>query len=249
MTVSDFPRLYASLYASFLSDLPFWRSLAADTGSPVLELGSGTGRVAAYLAENGFDVTGLELDPAMIDWAETQCVKAAATGVNYVQADIADFRLPGSYRIALCPCNTFAMLSRPAALRTARRVREHLAPHGVFAVELPTPADLRVSDIDSGEPLAAWIEPLTGHPIQLSTRQRVGANGREADVTWAFDELLPQGDVRRHTYDVRYQLWEAREIQQLMLDAGFLGSSVLGGYLGEKHDEHSPRMLVVAVAP
>ena len=48
------------------ADLGLWRELAAAAGGPVLELGSGTGRVALDLAARGHDVTAVDSDPALI---------------------------------------------------------------------------------------------------------------------------------------------------------------------------------------
>ena len=51
---------------SYAADLPLWRRLAAERGGPVLDLGCGTGRVALDLAAQGHDVTGLDVEPALV---------------------------------------------------------------------------------------------------------------------------------------------------------------------------------------
>ena len=53
--------------AAYTADLDLWRSLAADAGGPILDLGCGTGRVALDLAERGFDVTGVDSDPELVE--------------------------------------------------------------------------------------------------------------------------------------------------------------------------------------
>ena len=47
-------------------DLDLYLALAARTGGPILELGVGTGRLAVPLAAAGYEVTGVDLDPAML---------------------------------------------------------------------------------------------------------------------------------------------------------------------------------------
>ena len=61
----------AAYVAQFSEDLPFWRTLATSSGSPILELGCGPGRVVFDLANEGFIVTGLDHDQEMIQWARS----------------------------------------------------------------------------------------------------------------------------------------------------------------------------------
>ena len=52
--------------ASYEADLPLWRDLAKAAGGPVLDIGSGTGRVALDLAGRGHDVAAVDADSALI---------------------------------------------------------------------------------------------------------------------------------------------------------------------------------------
>lgn len=52
-------------------DLDLYLALAARTGGPVLELAVGSGRLAVPLAQAGYHVTGVDLDPAMLARADT----------------------------------------------------------------------------------------------------------------------------------------------------------------------------------
>jgi SAM-dependent methyltransferase len=62
---------YADQFNNELAELPFesWllrRVVALADGAPVIEVGTGPGHVAAFLAEAGADATGLDLSPEMI---------------------------------------------------------------------------------------------------------------------------------------------------------------------------------------
>jgi SAM-dependent methyltransferase len=46
---------------AYAEDLFLWRSLAAEHGDPVLDVGAGTGRVALDLARHGHRVTALDI--------------------------------------------------------------------------------------------------------------------------------------------------------------------------------------------
>jgi len=65
---------YADEFVDELRGLPFetWlldRVLAHAAGQPVVEVGSGSGHVTAYLADGGADATGIDLSPSMVNEA------------------------------------------------------------------------------------------------------------------------------------------------------------------------------------
>ncbi len=245
----EFPRLYAGLYRTFHADLPFWRRMAFAANGPILELGSGTGRVAESLAHRGFLVTGIDSDPDMIAWAEQHRPPLTAGALSYVQGDIAELQLATKFGLVLCPCNTLSLLSRDQAQQALRLSREHLLPGGVFAAELAHPRDVRTGGLEPSSPLAAFQDMETGRPVQVSAAQRFNRDQRAAEVEWRLDDLWPDGRIKRHVVRQTLQLWEPAEVQRAMQVAGFAGSSLLGGYRAQNYDEHSKRMLVVAVAP
>ena len=55
--------LYDWAFAWKQDDIPFYVEEAERSGGPVLELGSGTGRVAIPIARSGVEVVGLESSP------------------------------------------------------------------------------------------------------------------------------------------------------------------------------------------
>ena len=71
-------RFFDADYAGYLDDLPLLEAYAQRAGSPLLELGCGTGRLLIPLAEAGYRVTGVDLSPEMLRIAQ---MKAEAAGV------------------------------------------------------------------------------------------------------------------------------------------------------------------------
>jgi SAM-dependent methyltransferase len=66
-TAAALARLYDLDLVDDPGDADLYLALAARAGGPVLELAVGTGRLAIPLAEAGYEVTGVDLDPAMLD--------------------------------------------------------------------------------------------------------------------------------------------------------------------------------------
>jgi len=68
--------------------------LASQVNGPVLELGCGTGCVTIPLADRGIDMTGLELLPHMLEYAQN---KAKEVPVKWICADVRSFQLALRY--------------------------------------------------------------------------------------------------------------------------------------------------------
>jgi SAM-dependent methyltransferase len=120
--------------ASYVADLGVWRELAARAGSPILDVGAGTGRVALDLAAGGHEVVALDLEPVLL---EALAERAAARGlhVETVVGDAEALPFAGeTFALVLVPMQTIQLLAdRGAFLRGARRV---LRPDGLLAIAI-----------------------------------------------------------------------------------------------------------------
>ena len=135
-------------------DLPLWRELADREGSPILDIGAGTGRVALDLARRGHEVVALDRSAELLDALRD---RAAGLAITTVAADARDFAIDRRFPIVVVPMQTLQLLDGPdGRARCLACVREHLAPGGLLAVALadalecfdeehdqPPPPDLR----------------------------------------------------------------------------------------------------------
>jgi SAM-dependent methyltransferase len=119
---------------AYVEDLALWRSLAAEHGDPVLDVGAGTGRVSLLLAREGYRVTALDRDPALLD---ALAQRADGVDVTTVVADARDFDLPERFPLIIVPMQTIQLLGGPGGrglfLAAARR---HLLPGGALAIAI-----------------------------------------------------------------------------------------------------------------
>ena len=249
MTNAEFPRLYAAQFASRQDDIAWWLQLAGSASGAVLELGSGTGRVAVRLAQAGYTVVGIERDLHMLQWAIDHTPSACLTRLRYIQADIARLDLPDRFQLVISPCNTLAMLPRPEFEGALRCAHDMLEPGGLLAFELPAPGDFIAPGQSAPQLLSMFIEPVSGNPVQLYAQHHFDSAEKVTTLTWIYDELSPDGQVHRHTFVHRMWLWDRQAVTDALKDVGFEAVAVFGGYHGEKADEHAACMLVVATRP
>lgn len=115
----------------------FYTALAQETGSPVLELACGTGRVSIPIARLGFAVTGLDIVPGMLEEARS---KSAALPTRWIEGDARTFELGEKFRLIFLTGNAFqAFLTNADQKALLQRVRTHLHHEGLFAFETRNP--------------------------------------------------------------------------------------------------------------
>ena len=135
---------YDRVYRRYTADLPFYLDLAREVGGPVLELGSGTGRVTIPLARQGHEVVGVESSEPMLRAARDKLAReprSVARRVRLVRGDMRALRLGRRFRLALAPFNVLQHLyTRQDLERCLGSVRSHLMPRaGRLAFDVLVP--------------------------------------------------------------------------------------------------------------
>ncbi|HSL10320.1 MAG TPA: class I SAM-dependent methyltransferase [Actinomycetota bacterium] len=107
-------------------------------GGPVLEFGSGTGRVALPLAARGLDVHGIELSRAMV---AKMRAKPGGDAVDVAIGDLSTTTVDGRFRLVFVVWNTITnLVTQEAQVACFRNASAHLVPGGRFVVEVFVPA-------------------------------------------------------------------------------------------------------------
>ena len=147
-TAAALARLYDLDLVDDPGDLDLYLALAERADGPILELAVGTGRLAIPLAEAGHLVTGVDIDPAMLERARARARGTAGEDrLTLVEGDVVGLGLPdaGHYGLAFIALNSLLVLPTRAAQRAAiRALADHLAPGGLAVVDvwLPDAEDL-----------------------------------------------------------------------------------------------------------
>jgi SAM-dependent methyltransferase len=252
-TAEALARFYDLDLADDPGDLDLYEALAGRTGGPILELAVGTGRVAVPLAEAGYDVTGVDLDRAMLARARRRADAAptVAGTLTLVEADLVGLRLPeaGEFRLAILALNSLLVLPTRAAQRAAlRALRDHLAPGGIAVVDiwLPDAEDLARYD---GRIILEWprLEPETGMIVTKSGSAQHDAASATVTLTTIFEEGGQGEPTRRWVRRDRMRLVSADDLREFAEDAGLTVEMVAGDYDLAPPGPGSERAILVAV--
>jgi SAM-dependent methyltransferase len=181
---------------SYDADLFLWRELADAADGPILDLGAGTGRVAADLSAKGHEVVALDQDPEFLAALEDR-----APSVVAVQADARTFELDRTFALAIAPMQLAQILGgADGRVAMLERVNAHLRPGATFAAAL---TDLRevITDETPSPPLPDMLERdgwvFSSQPVSLEfddgglvverRRQAVSPNGDIEDSMAAIE--------------------------------------------------------------
>jgi SAM-dependent methyltransferase len=195
-------------------DLPLWRELAEAAGGPILELGAGTGRVAAELAAKGHEVVALDSDPDLL-----AALAERAPTVTGVTADARDFALDATFSLVLAPMQLVQILGGPAG-RAAMldRVRAHLTADGLFAAALARPLDA-IPEGDASPPLPDMLERdgwvFSSQPVSVHEQ-----SGRVV-VTRQRQAVSPAGELEEERVEVTLDVVAIGEFEDELRGAGF----------------------------
>lgn len=254
-TAAALARLYDLDLLDDPGDLDLYLALADRADGPILELAAGTGRLALPLAEAGYPVTAVDLDPAMLDRARTRRERAGLdeARLRLVEADLLQLDLDdaGRYALGFIALNSLLLLGARAAQRRALAVlATHLAPGGLAVVDvwLPDAEDLGRFD---GRVILEWprTDPETGQVVtKAGSAQHDAATGVVA-LTSIYESGEQGGPVARWVRHDRLRLVAADELAGFAEDAGLRVELLAGGYDLGPLDPGSERAVLVAVKP
>jgi ubiquinone/menaquinone biosynthesis C-methylase UbiE len=237
-------------HARFDEDVDMYRNFAELSGGAILELACGSGRLMIPLAEDGYEVTGVDSSQKMLALAQ-QAVKDAGVEkrCTLVRQDIGELQLERKFRLAFIGLGSFAhVTTRAAQQKSLAAVRAHLSKGATFIVD--------ISNAD-----ARYMEDLGGQVLHQGTWQ--GEDGRYfthfvspatatarhlLELTHFYDVHQQGGTVERTVVTTSLYLFERGEMELLLEGAGFKVKEVYGDHDLGPFSLESPRMIFVAEA-
>lgn len=152
--VGDFiyePHIYDGMN-TFLSDLDFYRKwLPTHQDAEILELCCGTGRLTIPIAQEGYQISGVDLTPSMLEEAKRKALEKKLE-IDFIQGDIRTLDLSQQFDFIFVPFNSIHHLYRNSDISNALRcIKNHLKDEGYFLLDCFNP-DLQLIVESSGEP-------------------------------------------------------------------------------------------------
>jgi SAM-dependent methyltransferase len=212
------------------------RALELKPGARILDLCCGQGRHSVPLARRGFQVTGLDLNPAYLDLAQ-QSAKSANVTLETIAADMRQIPFQDHFDAIVNMYSSFGYLESEAEdLKVLESAARAIRPAGRLMLDLLNRewavANYIQNDWHSGADATLYIER---RDLDLaSSRMHV-----------KFTIIGPDGG-RRDSVGHHIRLYTLTETIRLLQRVGLNVTAVFGGFDSEPYAIGTRRMIVVA---
>ena len=233
------PGFYDHYFTGVEGDVAFYVEEARQAGSPVLEVGCGTGRVLLPMAAAGIQVTGLEQAESLLSRARCKLAGSSPQvqqNVQLVQGDMRAFSLDQRFAMVAIPYRTFQHLLTPEEQEeTLEGIRRHLREGGVLIFNVFDPLRDMVEQGFAG-PLKKdtdFIDPETGHQILVWYSRHYDPEIQLLEQELIFEEVDGEGGIASRSCSrltLRYT-WSG-EMQYLLEGCGFEVEALYGDFQG-----------------
>lgn len=135
-----FARFYDTIYAKMRhgTDSLFFLDLVKKTSGRVLEIGVGTGRLFTEALEEGADIYGIDISPAMLDILYGKLDKMHHHRLS--EQSISSFSLKCKFNLIIAPFRVFMHLhDKEEQIKALDNVYDHLNDRGIFIFDVFNP--------------------------------------------------------------------------------------------------------------
>jgi SAM-dependent methyltransferase len=194
---------------------------------PVLDLACGAGRHLRAFHDRGVSPIGLDLSPHLLERAKKRVPEA-----SLVRGDMRHLPFPGeAFTVVSSFFTSFGYFEREGDdRRVLREIARVLRPGGHLFLDFLNAPKVRADLVPRDRRV------VDGREV-VQTRRLVD-EGRRVEKTIRID--------RDRTFTERVRLYDARELEALLVDAGLEPLERLGDYRGAPHTPDSPRTILLA---
>ena len=218
-------------------DIDFYVDAAIESGSPVLEVGCGTGRVLIPTAQAGISITGLDISENMLDVcrvALNEEPQDVQNRVKLVQGDMRDFDLGKKFSLITTPFRPFQHLITPEdQIKCLDNIHNHLLPGGAIILDIFNPSLKNLTAENLGQERDIESEFITPEGIKVQRRDKIVARdhfNQVQDIELIYYLTHPDGRNERivHAFPMRYLF--RYEAEHLLARCGFEVLDVFADY-------------------
>lgn len=223
----------------FKGDIEFYRALATETEGDVLELGSGTGRVAIPLSLDNKNVIGLEISQFMLKHAVASATKFESQA-QFQLGNMTDFELKQTFGFIYIAFGAFHHLETVEdQLNCLQCVKNHLNDSGLFVIHIRNPAIHLLVDLDfEHDQRRQWIgiDKVSGQRVVTENiSQKVDPHMQWVTEKFEHTRYDKNGEVISIELDEFKLRWIYRfEMEHLLVRSGFDVVDCFSDFYGSK---------------
>lgn len=227
---------------TFLSDLQFYRKwLPESKDAKILELCCGTGRLTLPIAQDGYNICGVDYTSSMLERAK---VKAAEAGlkINFIEADIRKLNLREKFDLIFIPFNSIHHLYRNEDLfKALEAVKNHLKEDGVFLLDCFNPNIQYIVEGEKEQKVIAEYTTKDGREVLIKQTMRYENTTQINRIKWHY---FINGKFHS-VQDLDMRLFFPQELDSYIERAGFNVIHKFGGFGEEVFNDDSEKQIYI----
>ena len=206
--------------------------LGFQTGA-VLDLCCGPGRHSVALAKKGFQVTGVDKTPFLLEKAEGRA-RDEGVEVEWILEDMRNFVRPDAYNLVVNMFTSFGYFdNKEDDICVLRNVYQSLRPGGAC-----------VFDMIGKEILAKQFQPTfsTQYPdgCTIVYRNEIFDEWSRIRTEWT---IFKDGNVS--SFKFHHTIYSGQELKERLLHVGFTPVRLCGNFDGEEYGVHASRLIAI----
>lgn len=230
-------------------DIDFYLDVAEHYGSPLLEIGVGTGRIARPLARQGFEVWGIDTSHRMLKQARKRMAQLCPDEqkrIHLIRADMRRFSLNRTFPLCIIPFRSFLHnLTIDEQLATLDCIHDHLETDGILALDLFVPVYSAISQKEWREEIEIDQPSNGGDKLSLTSVVTHDVCQQLLHIVNIYH--IPSTDgVKDERAEYTYRYVFRYEMELLLRLTDFEVLAVYGGFEGQDYDFYSGNMIFIA---
>lgn len=225
-----------------LTDLKFYKKwLPSEKDARILELCCGTGRLTIPIANDGYNICGVDFTSSMLKQAK---VKASETGlqIDFIEADIRTLNLNEKFDFIFIPFNSIHHLYKNEDLFQALiSVKNHLKENGLFLLDCYNPNIQYIVEGEKEQKKIAEFNSKDGKKVLIEQKMRYENKTQINRIEW--DYYI--NGVFDSVQNIDMRLYFPQELDSYLKQNGFTIIHKFGSFVEEEFKDNSEKQIFV----
>jgi SAM-dependent methyltransferase len=237
-------RFYDIIYDAMLEkqSRDYYVERVTECKGPVLEIGTGTGRIFLRALSAGADIYGIDISINMLNVLKSKMPENQHYRLHY--QDVRGFKLDNKFKLIIAPFRMFShLIEIEDQLSALNSIRGHLADDGRFIFDVFVPKVDRI-DGETREDLVIDLEYEKGRRLQRFDIVTPDYINQIQHITFKFywDE---ENCTHQESVEFPFRYFFRYELEHLLARADLKIEEIYGDFYGHSLDKAQKEFVVV----
>lgn len=225
-------------------DIPFYLKQAKQCKGEVLELACGTGRIAIPLANEGINISGIDVSEGMIKQAK-EIAKKQKVDIDFKVLDIRNFDLNKKFALIYLPFNSICHIHDFESIKALfNTVKKHLESNGKFIMSVFKPnMNLLIRKKDEVVTNDSYTNPYNNTEVKHTENNYYNSADQVNYINWIFEI-----DKKTEKIPINMRMFFPQELDNYLKFSNFEIINKFGDYAENDFNENSNQQIIVCKA-